>query len=53
MTTKNEKSADFHESLTLRRNRKRRTTEVNRFNRNRFDINRFSHSRKVLQNQDK
>jgi hypothetical protein len=45
MTKKNEKSINFYESLTLRRNRKCR---VNRFNR--FD---FNHFRKVSQNQDK
>ncbi len=40
MTRKNEKSANFHESLTLRRNRKRR-----------FDFNR--HLEKSSQNSNK
>ncbi len=34
MTKKNERSADFHESLTLRQNRKRRV-EFNRLDLNR------------------
>jgi hypothetical protein len=45
MTEKNEKSVNFYEFLTLRRDRECR---VNRFNR--FD---FNHSRKASQNQDK
>jgi hypothetical protein len=45
MTEKNEKSANFYEFLTLRRNRECR---INRFNR--FD---FNHSRKVSQDQNK
>jgi hypothetical protein len=45
MTEKNEKSANFYEFLTLRRDRECR---VNRFNR--FD---FNHSREALQDQDK
>jgi hypothetical protein len=45
MTEKNEKSVDFYESLTLRRNRE---CQVNRFNR--FNL---SHSRKASQDSDK
>ncbi len=50
MTKKNEKSVDFHESLTLRRDRKRR---VNRFNCSRLDLSRFCHFRESSQDQDK
>jgi long-subunit acyl-CoA synthetase (AMP-forming) len=45
MTERNEKSANFYESLTLRRNRECR---ISRFNR--FDLN---HSRKASQDQNK
>ncbi len=45
MTKKNERSANSHESLTLRRNRKRRV-ELNR-----FDLNR--HLEESLQNSNK
>jgi glutamate synthase domain-containing protein 3 len=47
MTKRNEKSINFYESLTLRRNRECR---INRFN---LNFNRLSHSRKASQNQDK
>jgi uncharacterized membrane protein YccC len=53
MTKKNEKLVDYHESLTLRRNRERRAIRINRFNRNRFNFNRLCHLRKVSQNQNK
>jgi hypothetical protein len=53
MTKRNKKSTDFHEFLTLRRDRERRAIRVNRFNRNRLDLNHFCHFRKVSQNQDK
>jgi hypothetical protein len=53
MTKRNEKSINFHELLTLRRDRERRTVRVNRFNRNRFDLNRFCHSSKISQDQNK
>ncbi len=39
MTRKNEKSANFHESLTLRRDRERRI-KFNRFDLNRLDLSR-------------
>jgi hypothetical protein len=48
MTERNERSINFHESLTLRRNRECR---VNRFSR--FDLSRLNHSREISQNQDK
>ncbi len=52
---KNEKSNNFHESLTLRRDRECRTIRVNQrsFRRNRFNLHRFNHFRKISQNQDK
>jgi cystathionine beta-lyase family protein involved in aluminum resistance len=59
MTEKNEKSANFHESLTLRRDRKCRVNRVNlkrnrvNFRRCRLDLNRLSHSREASQDQDK
>jgi hypothetical protein len=53
MTRKNEKSADSHESLTLRRDRERRAIRVNRFSRCRLDLSRFCHFRKASQDQDK
>jgi patatin-like phospholipase/acyl hydrolase len=55
MTEKNEKSANFHEFLTLRRDRKCRTIRVNQrsFKRNRLDLNRLNHFREALQDQDK
>jgi hypothetical protein len=54
MTERNEKSINFHESLTLRRDReRRRAIEVNRLNRNCLDFSRFNHSREVSQNQYK
>ncbi len=48
MTRRNEKSTNFHESLTLRRNRKRR----DKLNRNRLDLDRFNHFRKFSKNQN-
>jgi hypothetical protein len=51
MTKKNEKSADFHEFLTLRGDQERRTTRVNRFNRSRLDFNRLCHFREASQDQ--
>jgi hypothetical protein len=53
MTKRNEKSVDFYESLTLRRDRERRAVRVNRFSRSRLDLNRFCHSREVSQDQNK
>jgi hypothetical protein len=53
MTRKNEKSADFYESLTLRRDRERRAIRVNQFSRNHLDFNRFCHFREVSQDQNK
>jgi hypothetical protein len=53
MTKRNKRSADFHEFLTLRRNRERRTIRVNRFNRSHFDLNRLCHFRKISQDQNK
>jgi hypothetical protein len=55
MTEKNEKSADFHESLTLRRDRECRTVRVNQrsLKRSRFNLNRLSHFREASQDQDK
>ncbi len=53
ITKQNERSIDFHEFLILRRDRERRTIEINRFNRSRFDFNRFRHFQKVSQDQDK
>jgi hypothetical protein len=53
MTKKNEKSADFHKSLILRRDQERRTIRISRFNRNRFHFNRFCHFREASQDQDK
>jgi hypothetical protein len=52
MTERNEKSANFYESLTLRRDRECR---INRFNlkHNHFNFNRFNHLREVSQDQDK
>jgi hypothetical protein len=52
MTKKNERSANFHESLTLRRDRECRVSRVN-LRRCRFDLNHFNHSRKVSQDQNK
>jgi hypothetical protein len=49
MTERNEKSINFYESLTLRRNRECRTARVNRSNLNRFDFNRFNHFREASQ----
>jgi hypothetical protein len=48
MTKRNEKSINFHESLTLRRDWECR---VSRFNH--FDFNHFNHSRRISQDQDK
>ncbi len=55
MTKRNEKSVNFHESLTLRRDRKCRTIRINQFNskRSRLDLNRLNHFRKISQDQDK
>jgi hypothetical protein len=52
MTERNEKLANFYESLTLRRDRECRAIRINRFsfNRNRFD---FNHFQKASQDQDK
>jgi hypothetical protein len=47
MTKRNEKSIDFHEFLTLRRDRERRAIRVNRLNRNRLDFNRLCHFREL------
>ncbi len=51
MTEKNEKSINFHEFLTLRRDRECQTIRINQFNfkRNHFDFNRFNHFRKTSQ----
>jgi hypothetical protein len=53
MTKRNERSADSHESLTLRRDRERRATRINRFSRCRLDLSRLCHSREASQDQDK
>ncbi len=59
MTERNEKSVNFHESLTLRRDRECRVNRVNlrrsRINlkRCRFDLSHLNHSREVSQDQDK
>jgi hypothetical protein len=56
MTERNEKSVNFHEFLTLRRDReRRRVVEVNQLNRNQLSRSRLdlSHSREALQDQDK
>jgi vacuolar-type H+-ATPase subunit I/STV1 len=55
MTKKNEKSINFHESLTLRRDRECRATRVSQFSfrRSRFDLNRLNHFREASQDQDK
>jgi hypothetical protein len=59
MTERNEKSINFHEFLTLRRNRECRVNRVNlrrsRINlkRCRLDLNHLNHSRKASQDQDK
>jgi glutamate synthase domain-containing protein 3 len=55
MTERNEKSINFHESLTLRRNRECRAIRVNQrsFKRSRFDLSRLNHFREASQNQDK
>jgi hypothetical protein len=52
MTERNEKSANFYEFLTLRRDRECR---ISRFSlkHSRFNFNRLSHSREALQDQDK
>jgi hypothetical protein len=53
MMKKAEKLIDFHESLTLRRDRERRAIRINRFSLSCFDLNRFCHFREVSQNQNK
>jgi hypothetical protein len=55
MTERNEKSTNFHEFLTLRRDREYRAVRVSRLNLRHscLDFNRLSHSRKASQNQDK
>jgi hypothetical protein len=55
MTERNEKSVNFHESLTLRRDRECRTIRVSQRNsrRNRLDFSRLNHFREVSQDQDK
>jgi hypothetical protein len=59
MTERNEKSINFHEFLSLRRDRECRVNRIN-FRRSQvnfkccdLDFNRFNHLRKVLQNQNK
>jgi hypothetical protein len=52
MTERNEKSVNFHESLTLRRDRECRVSRVN-LRDSRLDLSRFSHSRETSQDQDK
>jgi hypothetical protein len=49
MTRRNERSVNFHEFLTLRRDRKRRIA-FNRLNRLNFDCR--SYSRKISQDQN-
>jgi hypothetical protein len=53
MTKRNKKSVDFHEFLTLRRDREGRTARVNRLSRSRLDLNHFCQFQKVSQDQDK
>jgi hypothetical protein len=52
MTERNERSANSHESLTLRRDRECRVSRVN-LRRCRFDFNRLSHFREASQDQNK
>ncbi len=52
MMRRNERSTNFHEFLTLRRNRERRE-KFNRFNCNRFDLDRFNHFRRISKNQNR
>jgi hypothetical protein len=53
MTERNEKSINFHESLTLRRDREYRTTRVKQRSSKRLDLSRLNHSQKASQDQDK
>ncbi len=57
MTERYEKSANFHESLTLRRDRKCRAARVRvsqrSFRRSRLNLSRLSHSREAPQDQDR
>jgi hypothetical protein len=59
MTKRNERSANFHESLTLRQNRECRVNQVNlkrsqvNFRRCRLDLSHLNHFREVSQDQDK
>jgi hypothetical protein len=55
MTKRNEKLVNFHEFLTLRRDRECRAARVNQrsFKHNRLNLNRFNHSREALQDQNK
>jgi hypothetical protein len=54
MTERNEKSINFHEFLTLRRDsERRREIEVNRLNRNCLDLSRVNHFREASQDQNK
>jgi hypothetical protein len=52
MTERNERSANSHESLTLRRDRECRVNRVN-LRRCRLDLSRLSHFREASQDQDK
>ncbi len=52
ITKRNEKSTNFHESLTLRQDRERRN-KFNRFNRNRFDLDSFNHFRRISKDQNR
>jgi hypothetical protein len=59
MTEKNERSVNFHESLTLRRDRECRVSRVNfrrsrvSLRRCRLDLSRLNHLRETSQDQDK
>jgi hypothetical protein len=55
MTARNEKSVNFHESLTLRRDRECRTARVSQrsLRRSRLSLSRFNHSREASQDQNK
>ncbi len=57
MTERNEKSANFYESLTLRRDRECRISRLSLrhscFSFSRLSFNRLSHSREASQDQDK
>jgi hypothetical protein len=52
MTERNEKSANFHEFLTLRRDRECRVSRVN-LRRCRLDLSRLNHFREASQDQEK